>query len=434
MEVNRKVAALGVALVAALIAGAYVAGEWRGARQAAAPVAPAVPPQPPVGLAGNLANAAAPAAPAAATSVPAGHPPVNQDREGKVKVDAAQAFTHFRVGNKNVKSIHVDGKVVWVGTSGGVVRYDTTTDDYKLYDARNGLLSNGIFHVGKLRDRIVVGTYGGGMSLFDEKTQTWETYNVPEGLGDAFVYDVLETAQGDVWIATWSGVNRVRGGELKDRSRWELHTVKSTGGGLPNDWVYGLAEGRNGEIWLATEGGVARYRDGKWENWNHPRGLGAPYAKVKDNIAYKNDPSQSSSHHAQQKREMGLGNVDVAYNPNYVVAMEVAPDGTLWAGTWGAGLAHFDGRRWTNYTTAEGLPGNHVFMLHVDRHRRLWIGTNNGLALMKGRKFDVLTVNDGLFANNVFSMASAADGGYWIGSFGGVAHLRKVPEKFAPPR
>ena len=42
-----------------------------------------------------------------------------------------------------MKSIHVEGKVVWVGTSGGVVRYDTRDDSFKLFDARNGLLSNG---------------------------------------------------------------------------------------------------------------------------------------------------------------------------------------------------------------------------------------------------------------------------------------------------
>ena len=60
--------------------------------------------------------------------------------------------------------------------------------------------------------------------------------------------------------------------------------------------MYGLAEGRNGDIWLATEGGMARYARGKWENWNHARGLGAPFEKVKDDIAFKNDPGKQSTH------------------------------------------------------------------------------------------------------------------------------------------
>ncbi|MGB5081966.1 MAG: two-component regulator propeller domain-containing protein [Burkholderiales bacterium] len=366
-------------------------------------------------------------------ALPAGHPsraqaqapPEPQQREGKVSVDPTRAFTHFRVGNKNVKRIFADGRILWVGTSGGMVRYDTGTDEFKLYDTRNGLLSSGVFYVGKLKGRIAAGTYGGGLSLLDEGAQKWETYNVPQGLGDAFVYDVLAASNGDLWIATWSGANRVRGGALDDRSRWDLFTVENTQGGLPNDWVYGLAEGLKGDIWLATEGGLARYRGGIWDRWNHANGLGAPYEEVKNDIDFKNDPSKVSQHHAKQKQEMGLQGVDVAYNPNYIVSMAVDRDGVVWAGTWGAGLARFDGRKWTNYTKAEGLPGNHVFMLHVDPRGVLWIGTNNGLAKMSGEKFEVMTVADGLFSNAVFAMTTDADRSIWVGSFGGVAHIRR---------
>ena len=375
---------------------------------------------------------AEPTAVAAATvaqatpALPAGHAPVAPaQREGKVGSDPSQKFTHFRVGNKNVKRIHVDGDLVWVGTSGGLVRYDTKRDDYKLYDTQSGLLSNGVFFVGKLGGRVAVGTYGGGLSLLDPKTEKWETFNVPEGLGDAFVYDVLQTTNGDVWIATWSGVNRVKGGKLGERSAWELHTVESTKGGLPNDWVYGLAEGKGGEIWLGTEGGLARFAGGRWDNWNHAKGLGAPYERVKDAIDFKTDPAKQSDHHARQKQEMGLADINVAYNPNYIVSLAVDRDGVVWAGTWGGGLSRFDGKTWSQQTVSEGLPGNHVFMLHVDPQGVLWIGTNKGLAKAKaGGGFEVLTTHDGLFGETVFSMATGRDGTLWVGSFGGVARIR----------
>lgn len=428
MQINHKVLAVVVIGVASLVAGAYAVGKNQGgqAQSRAAPLArpggftptaASVPEKHP-----PMVQAAAPAA------APANAEPV---REGKVDVDPSRKFTHFRVGNKNVKSLYVDEVnqgVIWVGTSGGVVRYDTRNDGFKLYDARSGLLSNGVFYVGRVRGRLAVGTYGGGLSLLDEKAEKWETYNIPEGLGDAFVYDVLEASGGDIWIATWSGVNRIRAGKLKDRAKWDLYTVENTKGGVPNDWVYGLAEGRNGDIWLATEGGLALYRSGKWENWNHARGLGAPFEKVKDNIDFKSDPSKASSHHAKQKEEMGLQGIDVAYNPNYIVSLEVDRDGVVWAGTWGGGLSRFDGKTWKHYTTAEGLPGNHVFMLHIDRLGKMWVGTNKGLARMEGEKFTVLTTADGLFAENVFSMATTRAGDLWIGSFGGVAHLRQNPK------
>ncbi len=396
MQVGHKTVAVSAIVVAGLVAGAYTFGK-KHAEPASQPAMPAA-----------HATAGMPATP---------------PHEGKVSVDPNQKFTHFQVGENNVKSIYIDNDVIWVGTSGGLIRYSTRDDTFKLFDARNGLLSNGVFFVGKVRGHIAAGTYGGGLSILGDDG-SWKNYNIPEGVGDAFIYDVIEAKNGDIWIATWSGANRVRGGALDDRSKWDLYTVENTQGGLPNDWVYGLSEGKNGDIWLATEGGLARFAQNKWENWNHAKGLGADYDKVKDAIAYTSDPGKASSHHAQQKKEMGLQGVNVAYNPNYVVSMEVGGNGDVWAGTWGGGLSRFDGKRWTIYTTKEGLPGNHVFMLHRDDKGQLWIGTNNGLALWQDGSFKIMTTADGLFANNVFAMATTPAGDKWIGSYGGVTHLR----------
>ena len=352
--------------------------------------------------------------------MPADHPAMNAD---------TSRFTHFRVGNLNVKGMMPVKDAVWVGTSGGAIRYDLKTEDYKIYDVKNGsLLSNGVFHVGKLQNNIAVGTYGGGMSIFNSQTNTWKNYNIPDGLADQFVYDFDEDSQGNIWIATWSGVNYVPKGDLNAKAKWKTFTVKNTNGGLPNDWVYGVEVGQAGNIWFATEGGLARLDEqGKWSNWQHENGLGAPYEKVKDDISFKNDPASMSKHHAMQKAQQNLGkDIQVGYNPNYIVSMAVDKDGTVWCGTWGAGLSHFDGKTWKTYTTKEGLPGNHIFMLNIGKDGKLWIGTNKGLARFNdnGEGFKVYTTAQGLFADNVFSMAEADDGSLWVGSFGGVARIK----------
>ena len=50
----------------------------------------------------------------------------------------------------------------------------------------------------------VVHVYSG----FEKKiAQQIKEQAAQKGLGDAFVYDVMTTRDGDVWIATWSGVN-----------------------------------------------------------------------------------------------------------------------------------------------------------------------------------------------------------------------------------
>ena len=91
---------------------------------------------------------------------------------------------------------------------------------------------------------------------------------------------------------------------------------------------------------------------------------------------------------------MGLQGVDVAYNPNYIVSLYVSPQGIVWCGTWGGGLARFDGEAWSYFTTADGLPANHVFMLEPDRDGILWVGTSAGLARFDGHRFETLTTHE----------------------------------------
>jgi ligand-binding sensor domain-containing protein len=325
------------------------------------------------------------------------------------------------VGRRNVKSIFAEKDKVWVGTSGGVIRYVPEIDDYRLFDTKNGLLANGIFHVSRWTDsKMLIGTYGGGLAIYDERADKFEIFNVPDGLADAFVYDVLVMPNGDLWIATWSGANRVRGGRLDDPKAWETYTVENTNGGLPNDWVYGLDLGKN-----ATEGGLSLFRDEKWTSWNHKDGQGAEYDLVKDDNTFMTDPATVSSHHAKQKIEMDLQNIDTAYNPNYIVALEVDKDGVVWVGTWGGGLARFDGSEFKNYTVKDGLPSNHVFMLHEDKKGVLWVGTSNGMSQINNGQFEnKMTVHDGLFSNTVFSMDTQQDATLWVGSFGGVSRIK----------
>src|SRR5581483_1680931 len=149
MPINYRVLGLAAIGVGALLAGGYALTERQALRAAPTPGNASAAPHPADDL--HTAARALPAGHARVAGVSSsGAAAVEAQREGKVHPDPTQWFTHFRVGSKNVKSILADGSIVWVGTSGGVIRYDTSTDNYKLYDTRDGLLSNGVFHVGKL--------------------------------------------------------------------------------------------------------------------------------------------------------------------------------------------------------------------------------------------------------------------------------------------
>ncbi len=335
------------------------------------------------------------------------------------------AISSFRVGEHNVRALLVDGDDVWVGTSGGLVRFQPKTGEHKIYDnSVEGILSNAIFHIYRHKNMLLIGTYGGGLSVFDLATEQWRNINIPQGLADQFVYDIISAENGDLWIATWSGANRVRQGELFNESAWDLFTVENTGGGLPNPWVYAIEQDRHGNLWFATEGGLARFDGRQWQNWTHKDGLGAAIEQLESAFDEDSiDPAVTSDHHTEQKREQGLQDVSVAYNPNYIVALTVDSAGVVWAGTWGAGLARYDGKQWRTYTTDNGLPSNHVFSLYIDDRQQLWVGTSKGLARAESGRDSFSAIKHELAATSIFAIANDLAKGLWIGGYGGVSHV-----------
>ena len=78
---------------------------------------------------------------------------------------------------------------------------------------------------------------------------------------------------------------------------------------------------------------------------------------------------------------------------------------------------------WENFTTANGLPDNHVFCVLVDGHR-VWAGTENGLALYEKGNWKVFRTGDGLGHRAVLSLALDKNtGDIWAGTMGGLSRI-----------
>lgn len=79
--------------------------------------------------------------------------------------------------------------------------------------------------------------------------------------------------------------------------------------------------------------------------------------------------------------------------------------------------------RWENFTTANGLPNDHVFCVLVDG-ARIWAGTEDGLAFYEGGNFKVFRPADGLAHRVVLSLAlDKRTGDLWVGTMGGLSRI-----------
>lgn len=320
----------------------------------------------------------------------------------------------FNVGEHTyVRSLAEDKKkgTLWVGTSVGVMEIDIAVRRLLgTYTREHGLANEYVFGmlVDSRGDRWF-GTNGGGISRLS-KDGEWKTFFPMHGLADYWIYSFAEDSRGDLWIGTWAGLSHF------DPKTEKFKTYLTE---LVNEWVYGLGVDSKDNVWIGTEGGINMFDGTNWRTWTHEDGLGA---KNEDNLPVSTNTGLGTrSRHDLSVMAEGRA----TYNPNYVFTLLVAPDDTVWAGTWGGGLAHFDGEKWENYTTRDGLGGNIVYSIAIGKDGTLWAGTSGGLTSFDGKEWRVFTRNDGLLDDHVYAIAPTENGQVWVGTRSGVTLLSK---------
>ena len=319
----------------------------------------------------------------------------------------------FNVGeNVYVRSMTVDpaAKTLWIGTSVGVLEIDIETRNMlNSYTRDHGLANEYVF--GMLVDskgRKWFGTNGGGITRL--KDGEWKTYFPMHGLADYWVYSFAEQSDGTLWVGTWAGLNALNP---------ETQVFKTYVKELVNEWVYGLGVDNKDQVWIGTEGGINMYDGNTWHVWTHKDGLGAPNT---DKLPLSDNTGLGTrSRHDLSVMSQGMK----TYNPNYVFSLIVARDQSVWAGTWGGGVSHYDGKTWVNYTKQEGLAGNIVYSVAQDSLGEFWFGTDNGLSHYDGNSWETIAQVHGILDNSVYAIANTGNNQIWVGTRNGVAVIAK---------
>ena len=297
---------------------------------------------------------------------------------------------------------------MWVGTSSGVHEIDLKTlKPRNTFTRKEGLANEYVFSVGiDHKGNKWFGTNAGGVSRY--KDGNWKTFFPMHGLADYWIYCFASQKDGTMWIGTWAGANKV------DPKSGKFTTYVRE---LINEWVYGLGVDSKDRVWFGTEGGVSMFDGKTWKSWTHKDGMGAPNT---DQLTFSaNTGLGTRSRHDLATMNEGRS----TYNPNYVFSIHVAPDDSIWAGTWGGGVSRFDGKRWTNLTTTDGLAGNIVYSIAQHGDGAFWFGTNRGVSRWDGKRWQNFGRAEGLLEDNVYALAVTPQGEVWAGTRRGVARF-----------
>src|SRR5262245_25643139 len=144
----------------------------------------------------------------------------------------------------DVKVLQTRDGYLWLGTHGGLARFDGLR--FTVFDTGNTptLRSNRILTLCEDREGTLwIGTQNGGLTSYSKEKFT--TFTTRDGLPDESVYDLLADRQGTLWISTPKGLARRSAGQL---------TTYTTRDGLPSDGTGYLQEDAGGALWFISAG------------------------------------------------------------------------------------------------------------------------------------------------------------------------------------
>jgi signal transduction histidine kinase/ligand-binding sensor domain-containing protein/AraC-like DNA-binding protein len=257
---------------------------------------------------------------------------------------------------------------IWLGTYGGLIRFDGIR--FKVFNKDNtDPLKDSVIRVLKVDRKGVlwIGTETGGLScLKDGKFKTYSQETFP-GLKE--ILAIFEDRQGTLWIGTLrSGLTRFKDG---------VFTTYTTRDGLPSNMVRAFYEDKQGRLWIATDKGLSI---------RNPSGTFSEYT-------INNKPFDK-----------------------FIISMCKTHDGALWLGG-EVGLYRLHNNNVTYYGIDDGLPAPIVKCLYEDSHKNLWAGTEKGgLVRIKNGKVETFSPEDSLASGYIFAIHEDREGNLWLGT------------------
>ncbi len=303
---------------------------------------------------------------------------------------------------------------LWVGTAGGIARFDGIRFATFETAAVPELTSRPIFGFMEDTDGNLWVSHSRGAALYrDGRFSPAFDSALTDGRR---VWAFAQGADGVVWAASENGL-----------LRWEkgkgVTKVFKEADGLPTLRLRSLAFDRDGTLWIGTTGGgLASYAGGKFSVLNPANGF--PHLEVRHVLA---DPGGGI-----WAATAGGGLVRVvqgkitAYTTkdglptDQLTYLSLDRAGVLWIGTWGAGVVRMSEGRFSSLASGGGLAGDQIWSLQADREGSVWVGTwNGGLNRLSNRAFGVFGKPEGLSNDNVRSVIHARDGTTWVSMAGG---------------
>lgn len=311
-----------------------------------------------------------------------------------------------------VRAMDVHGEEMAIGTREGLIFMDFNKKQSTRFVSPL-LRSDMVLSMLRLRDKLYIGTYGGGISILDIPSMNIETFR---GSGDVtfsngHIFSIAAQDDRNIWIGTNTGAYHFTDGKL-------AHHYTSGNSKLPKGNVYEIFFDSSGKGWICTETGVCIFDPNK----NILRDDIFP-EQFPDNIRIHTiyEDSQGKLYFLPETGHSFRTNLDMTemdkFDPSDRPEMEkksIIEDksGRIWLATNRGIYCHTDKGGWTHYGYSAGIHSPMFLTCHpaLDSKGNILFGNSEGLLKCDIAKLDNCPSED----KSIYPVAVRADGATFL--------------------
>lgn len=316
-------------------------------------------------------------------------------------------IVHFMVDKRNN---------LWISTTGaGILKYNGR--DLQLFSANNGLAVNRVFCMYQDKEgNLWIGSDGDGLVRYSGDRFVY--FNEKDGLITKNIRPIYEDSEKNTWFGM------VGAGIAKVDSSGVTTYMNDIGTKLGN--IRGIIEIEKGRMLFSSDDGLW-YLVGKSKRHANPDFDLPPHKRTTNVVKVDNElwfalygeelikydlTTKESTKFSKRQglidasihflykdsknniwicTNSGISKYDRATNalvnytaknglPNkWILHMAEDKNGGLWFATFGGGLVHYNGKKFSTITTKDGISTDIIYSVLVDDDNRVWLGTQHGL-------------------------------------------------------
>ncbi len=266
----------------------------------------------------------------------------------------------------------------------------------------------------------------GHVSRYDRATQSWREWSWQDGLPDDTVRKI-SLIDGDVWIATASGVALFHQGE-------NLEVFNSANSDLPCAFVHAIESDESGIKWMASSCGLLSFDGNTWRQWDSKEINGNSLSNIIMDIAVDRDASLwlgdafGNLCQFDPLQKKCINSISAPSDDFSLDRLEIDSQGNLTVGSTMDGLYLFKDGKWISLQTDDQLLHNDIRAIAQTPDDHIWVANGSALQYFPADQPSATWTDVSLPDQAVTHSLFAANDGLWIGHTGGARFLPYLEE------